>query len=372
MQLPDPIVELSADGADLDPRRHGAKAVGLQRLMRLGLPVPAGVVIPEASARVLAADPARARSALHDAHTAIGAPARVAVRSGAAVSLPGALETRLDVVFDDVGPAVAAVVASAGSDRARTVASALGHGGVPGTAVVVQRMVDAAADDASGAGAATSCDPITGRPGAVGSFVWNRHGDAVMSGTVAPAALDGVEARLPQVYAQLVDALARLVDYIGSEVEAEFAVERGELWFLQLRTFAIAAIDDPPPPRGLREIARGVAAAGGTAHGRMYTDVDDALDAADRGEAVVLVRPTTAPGDVAAMVRSAAIVTAHGSRESHAAVVARSLGIPAVVGVGALAFAAGDAVFAGRRITTGEGLVVDGTAGSILVPPSDR
>ena len=103
MSLPEPIIALSADGPDLDPVVHGAKAVGLQRLMRFGLPVPPAVVVPVSSARAIAADQSTGRDELRAAMGALVRPGdRLAVRSGAAVSLPGAFETLLDVAPADV------------------------------------------------------------------------------------------------------------------------------------------------------------------------------------------------------------------------------------------------------------------------------
>ena len=109
VSLLEPIIALSADGPDLDPMVHGAKAVGLQRLMRLGLPVPPAVVVPVSSARAIAADRSTGRDELRAAVGALVRPGdRLAVRSGAAVSLPGAFETLLDVAPADVEAATAA------------------------------------------------------------------------------------------------------------------------------------------------------------------------------------------------------------------------------------------------------------------------
>ena len=104
------------------------------------------------------------------------------------------------------------------------------------------------------------------------------------------------------------------------------------------------------------------------ARGRVQTDVDDALDAIDAGHAVVLVLETSSPADVAAMVRSAAVLTARGGRESHAAVITRSEGIPAVLAVEGLQVGDGCVVVGEHRVDVGDELIVDGTTGQVARP----
>ena len=99
-------------------------------------------------------------------------------------------------------------------------------------AVIVQRQIDATLDDDSGAGVVTSRDPVTGAEGLWGSVAWRRRGDAVMAGTIAVDPITSVEARLPDVATQLHADSAALEQELGSPVELEFAIERGELWYL--------------------------------------------------------------------------------------------------------------------------------------------
>lgn len=371
MSVPEPIVAISADGPDLDPAVHGAKAVGLQRLMRLGLPVPPAVVVPIASARAIAADETAGRDELRAAVRTLGGPGdRLAARSGAAISLPGAFETLLDVLPSVVDAAVVTVVESTRGLRVETIARALGHDRVPETAVVIQRQVDATADERSGAGAASSRHPVTGEPGVTGSFVWQVKGDAVMAATTPVLALDAMLERVPDAHARLVADLARLDAELDSAVEVEFTVARGELSYLQLRTFEVTT-DAAELPAGSLVIAEGQPASAGVGRGRVHVDVDDALDAVDRGEPVILVLETSSPSDMTAMVRSAAVLTIMGGRESHAAVVTRGAGVPAVLAVQGLTIGADHIVLGERRVDVGEELMVDGTTGRIARPPVD-
>ena len=362
MSDPSKVVVISPDGVDLDPAIHGAKAVGLQRLLRAGLAVPPALVVPIGAPIDL--------DHLTDAIADAGLGERITVRSAGPVSLPGALDTMVDIESAALGTALLAVRASADSARAHATAAALGHA-APQTAVIVQRHVDTIAGPHAGAGAATSRDPVSGAPGAVGSFVWQRNGSALMSGAADAVPLGDLATGLETVHRQLVDDLARLDDDHEAPVEIEFAVEQGRLWYLQLRTFDLVVPMTPPLPAGATIVAVGTPASAGTARGRVHVDVDDALDAVDRGETVVLVRATTSPADVAAMVRSAAVVTERGSRESHAAVVARSLGIPAVVGVEALVIADDHVGFGAHRVPVGAEVIVDGTHGHIARAVND-
>ena len=371
------IVVLSAEGATLDPELHGRKACGLQELVRLGLRVPPAVCVPVDAAaeiasgvelgvvtRVFAALTGRLEE-MRDGW-AVTDP-RFAVRSGAVISLPGAFETVLDVAPDEVPEAIATVVASTRGLRVETIVRAMGIDEVPPTAVVVQRMVDATADDRSGAGVATSRDPVTGAEQLSGSIAWRERGDAVMAGTIPVEPLASVDQRCPEVAAQLRADCARLEDTLGTPVEVEFAIESGELWYLQLRPFALPdSAATAPPPSG--EVAgQGRPASPGVASGELHTDVDDALDAIEAGRPVIIALETSSPGDVPVMVRAAGVMTVLGNPESHAAVVTRSADVPAVVSVQGLTIAPDGVDIGGRRIAVGDSITVDGTRGQVVI-----
>jgi len=367
LTMADPIVFISADGPTLTASVHGAKACGLQHLMRMGLPVPPAFVIPVATAPEVAAGGLADKLDRHVAELCVGVDyPRLAVRSGAEVSLPGAFETLLDVHPEVVAAAVLTVVSSTKSLRAMAIANTLGHERVPPTAVIVQRQVDATADRESGAGAATSRDLFGGRGAPVGSFAWQIQGDAVMAGTAPVVSLASVGDRCPDAMARLVDDLASLESEFGSVAEVEFAVESGRLWYLQVRRVRTAEIVEATPlPGGALVIGSGRPAAPGLGEGELITDIDDAVDAIDSGRTVVLALDTTSPSEVAVMARSAAVFTAVGSPECHAAVVARAAGIPAVVSVQGLEIHSDHVILQGTRVDTGEMLWVDGTTGQI-------
>ena len=113
----------------------------------------------------------------------------------------------------------------------------------------------------------------------------------------------------------------------------------------------------------------GVAAGPGQGIGELHVDIDDALDAIDAGRPVVVALGTTSPGDVSAMVRAAGVLTTVGGLESHAAVVTRSAGVPAVVSVQGLTISAEGIRISAATVMVGEAVVVDGTRGEIRRSP---
>lgn len=440
------------DGTAIHPRQLlGNKGHGIEAMRRHGLAVPpAFCITTEVGLRYLG-DPRATMDAVWDdvldrmrwleAETSrtFGRgprPLLVSVRSGATQSMPGMMDTILDLgMNDDVERALAAggaaafardtrrrfdrmyrrivgvdqhepvpadpfaqlragieaVFASWNSPRAVAYRTHYGVGERSGTAVVVQAMVFGNRGPDSGAGVLVSRNPVTGDDGPFGEWLPGGQGDDVVSGSVDVEPIAALRDEQPAVYDELMDAAEKL-ERLGSDVqEIEFTVENGKLWLLQTRDAERSAqaavrlalhlrheglIDDaetlrrvtpahvqtlllpalqPEVRLAAKLLARGLPACPGVASGRAYTDVDEALDAAERGESVILVRDHTRPEDVSGMLAAQAIVTEVGGAASHAAVVSRELGRVAVVGCGQGVAAS----LAGKLIT------VDGAKGEV-------
>jgi pyruvate,orthophosphate dikinase len=287
--------------------------------------------------------------------------------------------------------AIEAVFKSWNSNRAATYRAHRGLGDDGSTAVVVQAMVFGNKRDNSGTGVLFSRNPMTGADEAFGEWLANAQGEDVVSGAFNCLPIDELRDAHPQAFAELIAAAELLERLAGDIQDIEFTVEDGRLWLLQTRVAKRSAqaavrlaltlhdaglIDDAevlrrvspaqvssllsaslqPETRLKAELlAKGVPATPGVASGTAYADLDAALDAADNGEDVILVRPSTNPDDVAGMLAARAVVTDIGGATSHAAVVSRELDRPAVVGCGEGVAAALD----GRLIT------VDGSAGEV-------
>ncbi|PBC67376.1 pyruvate,orthophosphate dikinase [Streptomyces sp. TLI_235] len=298
--------------------------------------------------------------------------------------------------------AVGAVFRSWDSPRARTYRALNGVPEGLGTAVTVQAMVFGNRDGRSGTGVAFSRDPRTGEPGLCGDVLLGRQGEDVVSGGAAVRPLADLAGREPRVLAELRGASERIERHCRDACYLEFTFESGRLWLLQMRPGRFAgaagvrvAVDladrgvigrseallrvapgqlraagapRMAPVGGGGLLARGRGASPGVAAGRVAVTADAAVRMAANGP-VVLVRPQTSPLDLHGLAAAAGVVTALGGPASHAAVVARSMGLPAVVGVAGLVVdvPGGRLRVGGRTVAEGAVVTVDGTGGEVAL-----
>ncbi len=271
-----------------------------------------------------------------------------------------------------------------------------------GTAVNVQAMVFGNRDDNSGTGVGFTRDPATGAQGAYGDFLINAQGEDVVAGIRNTLPLSALKDRFPGIYRELTDIFSRLEAHYTDMCDTEFTIDQGKLWMLQTRVgkrtgrAALKMAVDMTKQRGwkisreeavtrvsaehldqvlhpqfatsdLAVIATGLAASPGAAVGKAYFTADDATAAVERGEKVILVRSETSPEDVHGMIVSEGILTSRGGLVSHAAVVARGWGKPAVCGAEAVRIK--DRSFSAGGVTVNEGDVIsiDGTTGKVVL-----
>jgi pyruvate, orthophosphate dikinase len=496
---------------DADPEDvalFGGKGAGLARMSRAGLPVPPGFIITtRASAEYVATgklpagvtESVRAGVAAleHETQRSFGGgpvPLLLAVRSGAPVSMPGMMETVLNLgigrdaavalaeatgdpkfvldvtrrlqrgfsevvlgadpdgvdeavadfalradaapfgetfdrywalcrraVQDDVGAAVpedaweqlrAAVTAVLLSWTGRRAVRYREHHGIPhdmGTAVVIQPMVFGNLGSPSGAGVAFTRNPVTGERALYGEFLERCQGEDVVAGVADPEPIAEAAERAPEIF----DELARIADDLelayGDALDIEYTVERGKLYLLQVRSamrtpeaaIRIAAdllregrvepsaavagvsadhlrlVERPHFDHGELErtraegavLAAGIGASPGQVTGTLILDSERAVERAQADEDLILARPATSPRDLHGLIAAAAIVTARGGATSHAAVVARALAKPCVVGCWALSLdEQRRTLTAGERVVhEGDAVSIDGDAGELLL-----
>jgi pyruvate,orthophosphate dikinase len=275
-----------------------------------------------------------------------------------------------------------------------------------GTAVNVQQMVFGNKGDTSGSGVAFSRDEVTGAPEPSGDFLPNAQGEDVVSGARTPRDIADIKAWLPDVHAQLMDILRTLESHYEDMQDTEFTVEEGQLYMLQTRNakrpaqaavrFAVDAVRegllsreqalntiDPAsldallhptfdPQADFAVLATGVNASPGAAKGTIVFTAADAVAAAEEGRDVILVRPFTDAEDVAGFFAAKGILTSEGGKASHAALVARGMGRPAVVGADAVVIdlAAKTVTVNGTSGTVlheGDPIAIDGTKGCVTV-----
>jgi pyruvate,orthophosphate dikinase len=271
-----------------------------------------------------------------------------------------------------------------------------------GTAVNVQQMVFGNKGDTSGSGVAFSRDEVTGAPEPSGDFLPNAQGEDVVSGVRTPRDIGELKEWQPAVHEQLMDILRTLEGHYGDMQDTEFTVEEGTLYMLQTRNakrpaqaavrFAVDAVREGlldeggalatidaekldallhptfDPKAEFRVLAKGVAASPGAAKGEIVFFADDAVAAAADGRDVVLVRQFTEAEDVAGFHAAQGVLTSEGGKASHAALVARGMGVPAVTGAGSLEIdvKAGEVRLDGEVVLRkGEQVAIDGTTGCI-------
>jgi pyruvate, orthophosphate dikinase len=275
-----------------------------------------------------------------------------------------------------------------------------------GTAVNVQAMVFGNRDDNSGTGVGFTRNAATGENKPYGDFLVNAQGEDVVAGIRNTEDLDHMKKYFPEIHDELLGIFDRLEAHYRDMCDTEFTIDQGKLWMLQTRvgkrTGAAAlrmavdmtkgtgkgskkwsigrdeavmrvsadhldAVLHPQFAGSGKVLTTGLAASPGAAVGKVYFTADDAADAADRGEQVILVRNETSPEDVHGMMVSEGILTARGGLVSHAAVVARGWGTPAIVGAEAVrisgkSFSVGDTV-----VNEGDVISIDGSSGEVVL-----
>jgi pyruvate,orthophosphate dikinase len=298
--------------------------------------------------------------------------------------------------------AIMAVFESWQSDRARAYRAKENIDETMGTAVNIQAMVFGNRGDDSGTGVVFTRDPSTGAGGPYGDYLPRAQGEDVVAGTAHTLPISELAGIAPIAYDQLVTVLRRLEVHYRDMCDVEFTIEGGQLWVLQTRTgkrSAVAAvkiaadlITDPDVllspteagervPADVRERARrevlaraghgesaegllttGLGASPGRVSGAIVLDSEAAADA--DGD-VILVRPQTSPEDVAGMAASVGILTSTGGLVSHAAVVARGWGIPAVVGAREAIVRPDSVSVNGTELHAGDVITIDGATGEV-------
>ncbi|MGI9032343.1 MAG: pyruvate, phosphate dikinase [Acidimicrobiales bacterium] len=271
-----------------------------------------------------------------------------------------------------------------------------------GTAVNVQAMVFGNRNDRSGTGVGFTRDPARGAQGAYGDFLINAQGEDVVAGIRHTLPLAEMKASFPAIYDELLVIFARLERHYRDMCDTEFTIDDDKLWMLQTRVGkrtgtaalrmavdmttddAIALtraeavqritaehLDSVLHPQfaatGAPVIATGLAASPGAAVGHVYFTADSAAAAAEAGEKVILVRNETSPEDVHGMIAAEGILTARGGLVSHAAVVARGWGKPAVVGAESVVISGSHFSAGGTSVAQGDTISVDGSTGRVML-----
>ncbi len=279
-----------------------------------------------------------------------------------------------------------------------------------GTAVNVQSMVFGNMGNDSGTGVAFTRDPSTGEKKLYGEYLLNAQGEDVVAGIRTPSKIERLQQDLPRVYEQFQEIARRLEQHYHDMQDLEFTVEKGRLYMLQTRSAkrtAQAAVkvavdmvaegligeqeaikrvdplqvyqlllprfDEAEKQQAAKEgrlLTKGLNASPGAATGIAIFDADRAEQLGKAGTPVILVRPETSPDDVHGMLVAKGILTARGGATSHAAVVARGLGLPCVAGAEGIRVSEEERLFrvvgSDSIIREGDDISIDGASGEVF------
>jgi pyruvate,orthophosphate dikinase len=273
----------------------------------------------------------------------------------------------------------------------------------PGTAVNIVMMVFGNMGNDSATGVAFTRNPSTGEKKLYGEYLINAQGEDVVSGIRTPKQIQEMQFDLPLVYEQLVQVAQTLEKHYADLQDMEFTIEKNKLYMLQTRrgkrtaqATVKAAVDmveegliskeeavlrvTPEqvdqllhkmidPTVKVQPIAKGLPASPGAASGKVVFNVKEAAERGKSGESVILVRPETTPEDLEGMAYSQGILTTRGGMTAHAAVVARGMGKPCIVGAEEIKLNLVEKTFAVNGVTVKENdiITIDGSMGTVIV-----
>ena len=299
--------------------------------------------------------------------------------------------------------AIEAVFRSWNNERAKVYRRQYGISDALGTAVNVQAMVFGNLGEESGTGVAFTRNPATGEQGYYGDYLPNAQGEDVVAGIRNTLPLTDLRRLNHDAFQELTQIMQKLERHYRDMCDIEFTIEHRKLWMLQTRVGkrtggaavkmavdmeneglidrdeAVMRVEPDQldqllhpqfdPKADIKVLAKGLNASPGAAVGKVVFDADTAAEMGEKGEAVVLVRRETNPDDLHGMIAARGILTSHGGKTSHAAVVARGMGKPAVCGAEALKIDAAKRAFSvdGTKVQEGDVISIDGTTGHVVL-----
>jgi pyruvate,orthophosphate dikinase len=381
-------------------------------MTKIGLPVPPGFVVGidafkeyKSSGSLPLEDIKQAIEALEQrTGKKLGDKLSVSVRSSAPASMPGMMDTILDVTeFEDVLSSTKTVFDSWENPRA---AEYRRLNNIPvdiGTSAIIQAMVLGDLDEKSGTGVMFTRNPSTGENELFGEYMGQAKGEDLVSGRRTPQPISTLQEQMPDLYSQLEKVAGILEDYFRDMQDVEFTIEAGTLYILQTRSgkrSGLAAVkiavdmakeklitreeaimrvtpDDVraflhpciDSPESYKPIGHGLGAAPGAATGIVVFHPRDAVDALQREEDVILVRPETSPDDIQGISAATGVLTIRGGLTSHAAIVTRAMGKPCICGAEDIQIDIQAEQFRtdGYTVSKGDVITVDGSTGAVYM-----
>lgn len=398
--------------ATADRSQLGNKGANLVKMTQLELPVPAGFVVSIEAYKKWKETSSLPDEAIGDALASLeaemgrkmGKGLEVSVRSSAPVSMPGMMDTILNIGDTcKMRNAIKSIFES--WDNLRAVEYRRLHD-IPatlGTAAIVQAMVYGNRDAKSGTGVVFTRNPSTGEKGLFGEYLSQAQGEELVSGVSTPKPIEQLKSEIPEVYDELESIAQRLERHFCEMQDIEFTVESGKLYILQTRsgkrsghaavTIAVDMVGDNlitrdeavmrvsvddirgllhkqlKAPDKYQPLAKGLNAAPGAASGKVVFTAAEALAQSKKGVSVILVRPETNPDDIQGIAAADGVLTQRGGMTSHAAIVTRAMGKPSICGAEGIDIDLEARQFSanGTVVKDGDELTVDGSNGNVYL-----
>lgn len=395
-----------------DPNQLGNKGANLVIMTKLKLPVPPGFVVSIDAFREYIDTGKLPDEEIKQAlktleqktNKGLGQGLAVSVRSSAPVSMPGMMDTILDVTDPEgVLSAIKTVFDSWNCPRAIEYRRINHISAEIGTSAIIQAMVFGDIDERSGTGVMFTRNPSTGEKELFGEYLLEAKGEDLVSGRRTPQPISALHSQMPDVYAQLQDIADNLETHFRDMQDIEFTVEAGRLYILQTRNgkrsgqasvkiavdmaseglisreqaiMRVSAEDvaallhsSVESPEKHKPIGAGLGAAPGAISGRVVFQPMEAVAAMKKNESVILVRPETSPDDIQGISAAVGVLTSRGGLTSHAAIVTRAMGKPCICGAEDVKIDLEAEHFKvnGHTVKKGDKITVDGNTGNIYL-----
>ncbi|MFA5399274.1 MAG: pyruvate, phosphate dikinase [Dehalococcoidia bacterium] len=390
----------------------GNKGANLVTMTRIGLPVPPGFVVSvqgyneyKKTGRLSEKEIAQSVTALEkEVGAKLGKGLQVSVRSSAPVSMPGMMDTVLNISgMSEMRAAIRRIFESWDNIRAIEYRRLNDIPSDIGTAAIVQAMVFGNKDAKSGTGVVFSRNPSTGEHGLFGEYIQRAQGEAIVSGSTTPVPVSELKSILPKMYKELEQKVALLESHFRDMQDVEFTIESEKLYILQTRSgkrsgqaavkVAVDMVHEDlitveeailrikaddlrallhkhiKPDQRHEPLTSGLAAAPGAVIGRVVFTVDDALLLSKKSIPSILARPETSPDDIQGIAAADGVLTSRGGLTSHAAIVTRAMGKPCVCGAEDIEIDPKKKTFTckGKIVRQGDTITIDGTAGAVYI-----
>jgi pyruvate,orthophosphate dikinase len=390
----------------------GNKGANLVTMTKLRLPVPPEFVVSidaykeyKRSGELPLEEIEGALRALEQqTGTKLGDGLAVSVRSSAPTSMPGMMDTMLDVKEPEaLLSSIKRVFDSWDNPRAAEYRRIHHIPADLGTAVIVQAMVFGDLNEQSGTGVMFTRNPSSGERVLFGEYLGKAKGEDLVSGRRTPQPISSLKSQMPDLYGQLEEVASILENHFHDMQDVEFTIEAGILYILQTRSgkrsgqaavkIAVDMANEGLISReeaitrisaddvraflhrriesagGLTPIAHGLGAAPGATTAAVVFHPLEAVDAKQRNERVILVRPETSPDDIQGISAAVGVLTSRGGLTSHAAIVTRAMGKPCICGAEEMKIALEAEQFEarGQIVKKGEIITIDGSTGNVYL-----